>query len=77
VQHHARVQRQHAVRGREQRIDVDLFDARLFGNQLTEAHQRLLEQRVIHRRAAAHAAQRLVDSGALHHAARERRREWR
>ena len=72
VHHHARVERDQAVRRGQQRIDVDFLDPALLGHQRAEAHQEHFERGQIHRLAAAHAFQRLVDLGLLHHAPRQR-----
>ena len=77
VEHDARVQRDDALGGREQWIDVDLLDGRLASHELAEADEQLLQRAKVDRLLPAHAPQGLVHPGALHHAARQRRVERR
>ena len=56
-------------RRREQRVDVDLLDPGLLDHKLAEPDHQLFERGDVHRLAAPHALQRLVDPGLLHHPA--------
>ena len=67
-----RVQRKDAFGGNQQRIDVQFRNPRLLHHELAEAHEQLFERGDVRGFAAAHALERGVDLGALHHAARER-----
>ncbi len=73
VQDDAGIERQQAVRGGQQRVDVQLGDGRLLDDQLAEADHELLEGSHVDAATAAHALEGRVDLGALHHAARQRR----
>src|SRR5947209_6725223 len=73
----ARVQREESLRGREERVDVDFPDPGLFDDELAEPDQELLEGGEVDRLAAAHALERGVDAGLLHHPPRQGRVERR
>ena len=77
MQHDARVERQQALGRGQQRVDVDLLDPRLLDHELAEADEQLFQAGEVHRRAATHAFERLVDLRLFHHAARERRGQRR
>ena len=68
VQDDAGVERDQVVAGGKQRVDVDLLDPALFGDELAEADHELLQGGEVHRLAPAHAFEGVVDLGALHHA---------
>ena len=69
VQDHPGVERDEVIGGGEQRVDVDFLDPRLLGHELAEADHDFFERGEVHRLAAAHAFERVIDLGALHHAA--------
>ena len=71
VQDDAGVERQQPLGRGQQRVDVDFLDPALLDHELAEADQQLLERGQVDRLAAAHALERLVDLGLLHHAARQ------
>ncbi len=71
MEHDARVERDQPLRRGEQRIDVDLGNAPLLGDQHAEAHQQLLERCAVDRPPAPYAGQRGSDLGALDHAPRK------
>ncbi len=72
VHHHPRIEREQALGGGQQRVDVDLLDRRVLDDQVAEANHQLFQRRHVHRFASAHALQRFVDAGLLHHAPGQR-----
>ena len=77
LQHDARVERDEAIGGSEQRVDVDLFDPALLDDQLAEADDESIEGIEVDGFAAAHAFERGEDLRLLHLMAGERGGERR
>ena len=68
VEDDAGVESDEVIGGGKERVDVNFLDPALLGDELAEADHELLEGGQVHGFAAAHALERLVDLGALHHA---------
>ena len=77
VEDDARVERHEAFGRREERVDVELGDRGLLDDELAHAHEDPLEGREVDRAPPADAPERLEDARALHHPARQRRRQGR
>src|SRR5262249_25348435 len=76
MNHNPRIQRQQALRSRQQRIDIDFLNPWLLDDELTEADQYFFESSEIYRFAAMPTAQGFIDSCLLHHPLRQCRIQW-
>ena len=77
MQDHSCIQRDNAFRRSKHGVDVDFADAALLDDELAEAHQEFFERGEIDGLAPAYTFQRGEHLGLLHHAAGERRVQWR
>ena len=68
MQDDAGVEGDEVIAGGKERVDVNFLDPALFGDELAEADHELFEGGEVHRLAAAHAFEGVVNLGALHHA---------
>src|SRR5688572_230497 len=71
MQHYSGIQRYGSLGRCEQRIDVDLLDARLLDDELAETNKQFFQRHQVDRCATAHARQRAMNLGPLHHAPRK------